>query len=79
MMRPLAILAFVAAAAPVHAEAPVASYIFPAGGQRGTKVDVRVGGLFLYDKCGFELVGPGVKTAPQLSRTALCSVAAVIM
>ena len=31
---------------------PSASYIFPAGGQRGTTVDVRVGGLFLHDKCG---------------------------
>ena len=35
------------------ANPPVASYIFPAGAQRGTKVNVRVGGLFLYQKCGF--------------------------
>lgn len=46
-----------------QANPPVASYIFPAGGQRGTKVDVRVGGLFLHQKCGFEMLGPGV-TAP---------------
>lgn len=28
------------------ANPPVASYIFPAGGQRGTTFNVRVGGLF---------------------------------
>src|SRR6516164_5508325 len=55
---------FVAAANP-----PVASYIFPAGGQRGTKVNVRVGGLFLYDKCGFEMIGPGVTAPNHLTRT----------
>jgi hypothetical protein len=31
------------------ANPPVASYIYPAGGQRGTTVKVRVGGLFLYE------------------------------
>ena len=45
------------------ANPPVASYIFPAGAQRGAKVNVRVGGLFLYQKCGFEMLGPGI-TAP---------------
>lgn len=45
------------------ANPPVASYIFPAGAQRGTKVNVRVGGLFLYQKCGFEMLGAGI-TAP---------------
>jgi hypothetical protein len=47
----------------------VASYIFPAGGQRGTTVKVRVGGLFLYRTCGFELLGPGVEASKQLQRT----------
>ncbi len=46
---------------PVRAEAPIASYIFPAGGQRGKTVDVRVGGLFLHGKCGFEMLGTGVE------------------
>src|SRR2546430_6889940 len=32
---------------PLRANPPVASYVFPAGGQRGTTVPVRVGGLFL--------------------------------
>jgi hypothetical protein len=48
----------------VRADAPVASYIFPAGGQRGTTVNVRVGGLFLHKSCSFEMLGPGI-TAPQ--------------
>jgi hypothetical protein len=39
----------------------VASYIYPAGGQRGKAVPVRVGGLNLHDRCGFELRGPGVE------------------
>jgi hypothetical protein len=46
------------------ANPPVASYIYPAGGQRGTTVPVRVGGLFLHDKCGFALDGSGL-TAPR--------------
>jgi hypothetical protein len=47
----------------------VASYVFPAGGQRGTVVKVRVGGLFLHDKCGFALSGTGAKPSPMLTRT----------
>ncbi|MBA4191945.1 MAG: hypothetical protein C0467_28530 [Planctomycetaceae bacterium] len=50
------------------ANPPTASYIFPAGGQRGTTVPVRVGGLFLHDKCAFEIAGPGVKASPELVR-----------
>jgi hypothetical protein len=50
------------------ANPPTANYIFPAGGQRGTTVDVRVGGLFLYDKCEFDLSAPGVKASPHLMR-----------
>jgi hypothetical protein len=53
----------------VHAEAPVASYIFPAGGRRGTEVNVRVGGLFLGKRCSFEMLGPGVEATPELRRT----------
>ncbi len=50
----------------LHANPPVASYVFPAGGQRGTTVDVRVGGLNLYTSCGFELLGPGVAASKRL-------------
>jgi hypothetical protein len=51
------------------ASPPVASYIFPAGAQRGTKVNVRVGGLFLHDKCGFEMLGAGITAPKHLTRT----------
>jgi hypothetical protein len=60
---------FLLATSPVGADPPVASYIFPAGGQRGTTVRVRVGGLNLHKGCGFEVLGPGVVTSPQLRRT----------
>ena len=48
---------------------PVASFLYPAGGQRGTKVPVRVGGLFVHDSCNFALDGPGVTASPTLRKT----------
>src|SRR5262249_27025379 len=56
-------------ASSLHADPPVASYLFPAGVQRGTTVKVRVGGLNLYDRCGWELLGSGVATSEHLLRT----------
>jgi hypothetical protein len=56
-------------ATPAFANPPVASYVFPAGGQRGTTVPIRVGGLFLHEKCGFDLTGRGLTASPQLART----------
>jgi hypothetical protein len=53
----------------VFANPPAASYIFPAGGQRGTTVKVRVGGLYLYKSCSFELLGAGVEASQQLRST----------
>jgi hypothetical protein len=53
----------------IRADAPVASYIFPAGGQRGKAVNVRVGGLNLHKSCFFEMLGPGVDASKQLQRT----------
>jgi hypothetical protein len=67
--RPAAFLLLLVGTTTAHAEPPVASYIFPAGGQRGTTVKVHVGGLFLHNSCGFEMVGPGVKASKQLRRT----------
>ena len=62
---PLCVLcAFVVSTA--SANPPVASYIFPAGGQRGTPVDVRVGGLFLHDAPTLAVSGPGVAASPRL-------------
>ena len=59
----LALLALLLSAAVVRADAPVASYVFPAGGQRGTTVKVRVGGECLPPGMAFKLTGSGV-TAP---------------
>jgi len=39
---------------------PTSSHIFPAGGQRGTKVAVRVGGECLPPMTRFRLVGTGL-------------------
>lgn len=57
-----------AAAAPheARAEPPVAAYAFPAGGQRGTEVSVRVGGLFFHGEAGFAISGPGVAADPVI-------------
>src|SRR6476661_33340 len=57
------------AASAACADPPTVSYIFPAGGQRGTAVDVRVGGHFLYEKAAWEMVGAGVKAGPEIMRT----------
>src|SRR5262245_23653376 len=54
---------------PAWADPPVASYVFPAGGQRGKAVSIRVGGLNLHKGCGFEMLGPGVEASKRLRRT----------
>jgi hypothetical protein len=56
-------------AVPAAANPPIAQYLFPAGGQRGTTVDIRVGGIDLNKRCNFELLGPGVEASKQLDRT----------
>ena len=43
-----------------RAEPPVAVYAFPAGGQRGTEVPVRIGGLFFHGEADFAITGPGL-------------------
>ena len=53
----------------VHAVQPSTSYIFPAGAQRGTSVEVRVGGLYLHDGCHFRMSGPGVKVPERIVAT----------
>lgn len=50
-------------------ESPTAAYIFPAGGQRGTTVPVRIGGHFLHDKADFLILGPGVEGRSPIERT----------
>lgn len=50
-------------------ESPTAAYVFPAGGQLGTTVPVRIGGHFLHDKADFLIVGPGVEGRSPIERT----------
>ncbi len=64
---PLVVLAL-GLAGPVLADTPVASTIFPAGGRRGTTVEVRVGGLNLNSKASFEMLGPGVEASGTIGR-----------
>src|SRR5436190_14354660 len=52
---------------PAAADAPVAMYVFPAGGQRGTEVKFRVGGLYLHESCPFEMAGAGVVASPRIT------------
>jgi hypothetical protein len=65
--RFLGVFVVLAAVGVAHAEPPVASYIFPAGGQRGQTVKVRVGGLFLPKGTGWEILGPGVEVGKDLA------------
>lgn len=60
-----------AAAAPmaVLADEPAALYIFPAGGQRGTTVDVRIGGMNLHDECPLHWHGAGITAPATIRRT----------
>ncbi len=67
--RLLLVLALLVVVPAVHADPPTASFIFPAGGRRGTPVNVRVGGLDLHRSCTFEMLGPGITATPRLERT----------
>jgi hypothetical protein len=51
------------------AEEPSVSYIFPAGGQRGTSVSFRVGGHYLHGNAALEMLGPGVTASPRVRET----------
>ena len=68
-LRLLPALLLAAAPAAAFAEPPAANYIFPAGGQRGTKVAFRVGGMFLYDQAPLEMLGPGISATSEIKRT----------
>ena len=56
-------------ASSAFAEPPHVSYIFPAGGQRGTEVSFKVGGHYLHEGCPFEMSGPGVTASSRIERT----------
>lgn len=62
------LLAIFAAAELATAEQPDTAYIFPAGGQRGTKVPVRIGGYYLYERTPLEWIGPGITGPAEIER-----------
>jgi hypothetical protein len=49
-----------------RADTPLSSYIFPAGAQRGTTVQCRVGGLNLTGECGFRVIGSGIDAPARI-------------
>src|SRR5918993_5147874 len=53
---------------PLVADAPVAQYLFPPGGQRGTTVKFHAGGLHLNQSCALEMIGRGVEASPVVRR-----------
>lgn len=57
-----------ALSATARADDPVAMYLFPAGGQRGTEVEVRVGGLHLHEGCPSELLGDAISLAAPFTK-----------
>jgi len=67
-MRALTLIAALLTAAAASAEPPSVSYIFPAGGQRGTTVRFRMGGHYLHDSCPFEMSGPGISCSARVTR-----------
>ncbi|MFO1092391.1 MAG: hypothetical protein U0992_03630 [Planctomycetaceae bacterium] len=51
-----------------RADAPLASYVFPAGGPRGAVVAVNLGGCNLNQECSWEFDGPGIEANARLIR-----------
>ncbi|OFW07394.1 MAG: hypothetical protein A3H96_05325 [Acidobacteria bacterium RIFCSPLOWO2_02_FULL_67_36] len=58
-----AVLSLVAAVSGQQQNVPHAGYVYPAGGQRGTRVQVKVGGQFLDGVSGVLVSGPGVQAS----------------
>ena len=56
------------AASSVDAKQPYVTYIFPAGAQRGTTVDVKVGGHYLHDSATLRFEGSGVEVPARIKR-----------
>jgi hypothetical protein len=52
---------------PLKAEPPGVAYMFPAGGQRGSTVDFRVGGYYLFAQAEFEMLGTGVQAPDHIT------------
>jgi hypothetical protein len=69
--RPLAICAFILALAAnvTRADPPSVAYLYPAGGQRGTKTQFKVGGYNLHDSAALEMRGEGIETVDRIQLT----------
>jgi hypothetical protein len=59
----------VCCSAALFAEPPHVSYIFPAGGQRGTEVSFHVGGHYLHEQAEFTMQGDGIEAPDTVKRT----------
>ena len=53
----------------LSAEPPHVSYVFPAGTQRGTAIDVRVGGHYLHEGARWDFDGLGLTASRRINRT----------
>lgn len=62
-------LSAVCGSSALFAEPPHVSYIYPAGGQRGTEVSFHVGGHYLHEQADFAMQGGGVKATDHIQRT----------
>ncbi len=62
----LALAAWACTVATAPAVEPSVSYVFPAGGQRGQQVAIRVGGHFLHGEAKFTMAGPGIEASPTV-------------
>lgn len=51
-----------------NAKQPYVTYIFPAGAQRGTTVDVKIGGHFLHESAAFRMDGSGIEAPGRITR-----------
>jgi hypothetical protein len=65
----LCLVAVLVVVAQVHADPPHTSYIFPAGGQRGTSVSIKVGGHYLHEGAPLNVFGDGIKATARVERT----------
>lgn len=63
------LLAVISFTSQLLGDEPSVSYIFPAGGQRGTAVSFNVGGHFLNGEASFEMLGHGVAASPRVRET----------
>ena len=57
---------FLVLSGPAQSNPPHVSYIFPAGGQRGTQVEFQVGGHNLHENASFRMYGRGLAASERI-------------